>query len=71
MATLGKVDEFDASKEEWLQYEERLAQFFLANDIDNADKKELYSCPLLVLRRTRSSEVYWPRSNPVKRHMMT
>ena len=39
MATYGKVDEFDASKEEWAQYEERLMQFFLANDIDNAAKK--------------------------------
>ena len=39
MATFGKVDEFDASKEEWAQYEERLTQFFLANDIDGAAKK--------------------------------
>ena len=40
MATLGKVDEFDAtSKEEWPQYEERLTHFFQANDIDNAGKK--------------------------------
>ena len=39
MATYGKVDEFDVSKEEWAQYEERLTQFFLANDIDSAAKK--------------------------------
>lgn len=39
MATFGKVDEFDSSKEEWAQYEERLTQFFLANDIDSAEKK--------------------------------
>ena len=39
MATLGKVDEFDASKEEWPQYEERLTHFFQANDIDDAGKK--------------------------------
>ena len=39
MATLGKVDEFDASKEEWPQYEERLTHFFQANDIDYAEKK--------------------------------
>ena len=31
MATFGKIDEFDASKEEWSQYVERLTQFFLAN----------------------------------------
>ena len=40
MATFEKVDEFDASKEEWAQYEERLTQFFLANDIDSAAKKK-------------------------------
>ena len=39
MATLGKVDEFDANKEEWSQYEERLSHFFLANGIDDAEKK--------------------------------
>ena len=39
MATLGKVDEFNASKEEWPQYEERLTHFFQANDIDDAGKK--------------------------------
>ena len=39
MATLGKVDEFDTSKEEWPQYEEWLTHFFQANDIDDAEKK--------------------------------
>ena len=39
MATFGKIDEFDASKEEWSQYVERLTQFFLANGIDEAEKK--------------------------------
>ena len=39
MATLGKVDEFDANNEEWSQYEERLSHFFLANGIDDAEKK--------------------------------
>lgn len=28
---LGKIDEFDAKKEEWLQYTERLGPFFIAN----------------------------------------
>ena len=28
MATLGKVDKFNASKEEWPQYEEGLTHFF-------------------------------------------
>ena len=39
MTTYGKVDEFEVSKEEWAQYEERLTQFFSANDIDNAAKR--------------------------------
>ena len=36
---LGKIDEFDRSKEEWPQYVERLGHFFDANDITSADKK--------------------------------
>ena len=32
MATLGKVDEFNASKEEWSQYEDWLTHFFQADD---------------------------------------
>ena len=39
MAMFGKVDEFDASKEEWSQYVERLTHFFLANGIDEVEKK--------------------------------
>ena len=39
MATFGKVDKFDASKEEWSQYVECLTHFFLANGIDEAEKK--------------------------------
>ena len=39
MATFGKVDEFDPSKEEWSQYVERLTHFFQANEIDEAEKK--------------------------------
>ena len=39
MATLGKIDEFDDSKEDWREYEEHLTQFFLANGIEEAAKK--------------------------------
>ena len=37
MATVpfGHIREFDSSKEEWLQYEERLGHFFVANGITN------------------------------------
>lgn len=37
-ATLGKVEEFDSTKEEWQQYEEHLGHF-LANGITKAEKK--------------------------------
>ena len=37
---LGKIDEFDGSKEEWPQYSERVDHFFAANGIDDADKKK-------------------------------
>ncbi len=37
---LGRLDEFDASKEEWPQYVERVSHFFAANGIDDADRKK-------------------------------
>ena len=36
---LGRVDEFDSSREEWAQYEERLGHFFSANGIDEEERK--------------------------------
>ena len=39
-ALLGKIEEFDASKEEWPQYVERMDHFFAANSIDDAHKKK-------------------------------
>ena len=39
MALFGQVQEFDQDKEEWSQYVERLDQYFLANDIQDAAKK--------------------------------
>ena len=38
MAKFEKVDEFDANKEQWAQYK-NISHSFLANDIDNAEKK--------------------------------
>ena len=32
-ALLGKIEQFDPEQEEWLQYVERLEQFFEANNI--------------------------------------
>ena len=39
IATLGRVDEFDGTRDDWLQYVERLEFFFSANGVDDADKK--------------------------------
>lgn len=41
MATLlGKLEEFDKSKEDWTQYAERMDHFFAANEITDAAKKK-------------------------------
>ena len=40
MSLLGRLDEFDGSKEDWPQYIERVSHFFAANGIDNAGKKK-------------------------------
>ena len=37
--TLGNIEEFDGSKDDWSQYVERLEHFFYANEITDADKK--------------------------------
>ena len=39
IGTLGRVDEFDGTRDDWLQYVERLEHFFSANGVDDADKK--------------------------------
>ena len=39
MSTVGKVEEFDGTKEEWPQYVERLGHFFDANGINTAERK--------------------------------
>ena len=37
--TFGRVEEFDANREEWSQYVERLGHFFEANGINDRDRK--------------------------------
>ena len=37
--TLGRIEEFDSSREEWPQYVERLEHFFAANSIAEDEKK--------------------------------
>ena len=43
-AILGKIEEFDRSKEEWPQYVERLGHFFAANDIVSREETVSVSC---------------------------
>ena len=35
----GIISEFEAGKEDWISYTERLQQYFAANDIDSEDKQ--------------------------------
>ena len=37
---LGKIDEYDSSKEDWQQYVEQVDHFFAANAITDADRKK-------------------------------
>ena len=39
MATHGKIDEFDPSHEAWATYVERLEFYFIANGIEDPEKK--------------------------------
>ena len=39
MAVYGKIEEFDAIRDKWSHYSERLTQYSLANDVENEDKK--------------------------------
>ena len=38
MTAIGKVESFDDTNENWKTYAERVKQFFLANNIDDAHK---------------------------------
>ena len=40
MATHGKIGEFNSQREDWMAYSERLEEYFIANDIESADKKK-------------------------------
>ena len=47
-ATFGKIGEFDANKEEWTQYVERLDYFFVANAIIDAEQKRAVFLTVIV-----------------------
>ena len=39
MSRHGTIEEFDGATEDWTAYSERLEQYFVANDVDEAAKK--------------------------------
>ena len=39
MATYGHIEAFDRSTDDWSAYCERLEQYFVANEVADADKK--------------------------------
>ncbi|XP_058858757.1 uncharacterized protein K02A2.6-like [Acipenser ruthenus] len=39
MAAYGKIEEYKAEQEDWIQYTERLSQYFIANEIKETEKQ--------------------------------
>ena len=52
MATHGNIGEFDAQREDWITYSERLSEYFTANKVDGAEKQR--AILLSVLQRINS-----------------
>ena len=53
MSTFGKIDEYVQESEDWTEYIERMGHFFLANGINDDDKKRailLSSCGSRTLK---------------------
>ena len=48
-ALFGKIEAFNPQQEEWLQYVERLEQFFEANDLTGEDKAVKRRATFLLL----------------------
>ena len=53
MAVYRRIGEFGATREKWIHYSEQLTQYFLANDVENEDKKR--AILLSVIRPTTHS----------------
>ena len=70
--TLGRVDEFVSSRDDWPQYVERLEYFFVANGITDAGKKRAVLLSVIgtatyktlrnVLSPVKPGERNWSRS---------
>ena len=68
MMTFGKIHEFDSACEDQPQYEEQLGYFFVANSIDNADKKCAVFFNVIGAATFKLLCSLVPPSNPGKRH---
>lgn len=62
-ALLGSIGAYDADKEEWPQYVERLSFFFEANGITGADKKKV---SFLTLIGRPAFKLLWSLLHPNK-----
>ena len=40
MATHGQIGEFNSQRELWISYSERLEEYFIANEIESANRKK-------------------------------
>ena len=47
---IGYVSEYSEREDSWQFYIDRLEQFFVANDVDNVEKRKLFCCLVLVLK---------------------
>jgi hypothetical protein len=65
--TLGRVDQYDGTKDDWPQYAEQLEKFFTANGITEADKKRA----VLLTVITRCCETSYCQRSQARRHIQS
>ncbi|CAB3984637.1 oocyte zinc finger 6-like [Paramuricea clavata] len=53
MNSIGKLEEFDETRDDWTAYIERVEQYFLANDVADDKRGYLSPKPLLIAERFR------------------
>ena len=60
MAAFGNIEAYDATSEQWSHYIERLDFFFIANDIENYDKKKAVMLSVFGAENTNCLEACVP-----------
>ena len=68
MASYGKIDEFSSETDDWTEYTERLTQYFLANDIEEENKKKAI---LLSVCGAKSYSLLRSLTTPARPHEKT